>query len=312
MNILVTGGCGFIGSNFIHHLLAKDNVNLILNVDSMTYASDIKNIPSSDRLKNVIDDINNTETIKHLLHDNKITHVVHFAAESHVDNSIVNPNKFIVSNINGTFSLLEAARAVGVDRFHHVSTDEVYGSLGHTGKFIETTPYDPRSPYSASKASSDHLVRSYYHTYGLNITISNCSNNYGPRQHKEKLIPKTITKIIAGNKVPVYGAGTNVRDWLYVQDHCEAIWQIISQGISGETYNIGGDCEMSNINIIATLCKMLNVEFDNVVEYVQDRKGHDFRYAIDHSKITSSLGWTPTTALRVGLQKTIDFYLSAL
>lgn len=278
----------------------------------MTYASDIKNIPSSDRLKNVIDDINNTETIKHLLHDNKITHVVHFAAESHVDNSIVNPNKFIVSNINGTFSLLEAARAVGVDRFHHVSTDEVYGSLGHTGKFIETTPYDPRSPYSASKASSDHLVRSYYHTYGLNITISNCSNNYGPRQHKEKLIPKTITKIIAGNKVPVYGAGTNVRDWLYVQDHCEAIWQIISQGISGETYNIGGDCEMSNINIIATLCKMLNVEFDNVVEYVQDRKGHDFRYAIDHSKITSSLGWTPTTALRVGLQKTIDFYLSAL
>ena len=311
MRILVTGGCGFIGINFIHHVLKRPDVKHIINVDLMTYAANRDNIPFDTRVETIEDDINNTEHMKHLMISSDITHVVHFAAESHVDNSIASPGTFITSNINGTFSLLEAARAAGVQRFHHVSTDEVYGSLGTTGKFLEKTPYDPRSPYSASKASSDHLVRAFHHTYGMDVTISNCSNNYGPRQHREKLIPKTITNIIAGNKVPVYGTGENVRDWLYVDDHCEAIWQIITRGASGETYNIGGDCEMSNVEMVHVLCMLLGKNFDDVVEFVEDRKGHDFRYAIDHSKITAELGWTPrVTNIGEGLQKTIDFYTS--
>jgi dTDP-glucose 4,6-dehydratase len=309
MKILVTGGCGFIGSNFIHYALKQPDVKHIINVDLMTYAADLDNVPFDTRVETVADDINNTEHMKHLMHIYDVTHVVHFAAESHVDNSIASPGAFITSNINGTFSMLEAARSTGVHRFHHVSTDEVYGSLGTTGKFFETTPYDPRSPYSASKASSDHLVRAFHHTYGMNVTISNCSNNYGPRQHREKLIPKTITNILAGNKVPVYGTGENVRDWLYVDDHCEAIWQIITRGASGATYNIGGDCEMSNVEMVHVLCMLLGKNFDDVVRFVEDRKGHDFRYAIDHSKITQELGWTPNvTNIGEGLQKTIDFY----
>ena len=311
MKILVTGGCGFIGSNFIHHMLKKPEVDHIINVDLMTYAADQDNVPFDTRVETIKDDINNTEHMKYLMCAHDVTHIVHFAAESHVDNSITSPGAFITSNINGTFAMLEAARAVGVQRFHHVSTDEVYGSLGTTGKFLETTPYDPRSPYSASKASSDHLVRAFHHTYGMDVTISNCSNNYGPRQHREKLIPKTITNIIAGNKVPVYGTGENVRDWLYVDDHCEAIWQIITQGASGATYNIGGDCEMSNVEMVHVLCMLLGKNFDDVVKFVEDRKGHDFRYAIDHSKITAELGWTPSvTNISEGLQKTIDFYTS--
>lgn len=311
MKILVTGGCGFIGSNFIHYVLKKPQVQHIVNVDLMTYAACRDNIPFDVRIETVEDDINNTQLMKHLMISGDITHVVHFAAESHVDNSIASPGAFITSNINGTFSLLEAARAAGVQRFHHVSTDEVYGSLGETGKFLETTPYDPRSPYSASKASSDHLVRAFHHTYGMNATISNCSNNYGPRQHREKLIPKTISNILLNKKVPVYGTGQNVRDWLFVDDHCEAIWQIITQGVAGETYNIGGDCEMSNVDMVHNLCMLLGKNFDDVVEFVEDRKGHDFRYAIDHSKITQQLGWTPsTTNISKGLQKTIDFYTS--
>lgn len=309
MKILVTGGCGFIGSNFIHHVLKKPEVKHIINVDLMTYAACKDNVPFDTRVETIEDDINNTEHMKHLMHSGDVTHVVHFAAESHVDNSIASPGAFITSNINGTFSLLEAAKASGVSRFHHVSTDEVYGSLGTSGKFLEATPYDPRSPYSASKASSDHLVRAFHHTYGMNTTISNCSNNYGPRQHREKLIPKTITNILSDKKVPVYGTGANVRDWLFVDDHCEAIWQIITRGASGETYNIGGDCEMSNVEMVHVLCMLLGRNFDDVVEFVEDRKGHDFRYAIDHSKITQELGWTPgVTNISEGLQKTIDFY----
>lgn len=311
MKILVTGGCGFIGSNFIHHVLKKPEVKHIINVDSMTYAADQDNVPFDTRVETIEDDINNTEHMKYLMSSGDVTHVAHFAAESHVDNSIKSPGAFITSNINGTFSMLEAARSVGVQRFHHVSTDEVYGSLGTTGKFLETTPYDPRSPYSASKASSDHLVRAFHHTYGMDVTISNCSNNYGPRQHREKLIPKTITNILSDKKVPVYGTGENVRDWLFVDDHCAAIWQIITRGTSGSTYNIGGDCEMSNVEMVHVLCMLLGKNFDDVVEFVEDRKGHDFRYAIDHSKITQELGWVPiVTNISEGLQKTIDYYAS--
>lgn len=309
MKILVTGGCGFIGSNFIHLALKKSETTHIINVDSMTYAANKDNIPADDRLTTVVADINNTGAMKQLMQDGDITHVVHFAAESHVDNSIASPGAFITSNINGTFSLLEAARATTVQRFHHVSTDEVYGSLGIEGKFLETTPYDPRSPYSASKASSDHLVRAYHHTYGVDVTISNCSNNYGPRQHREKLIPKTITNIINNKRVPVYGSGTNIRDWLFVDDHCEAIWTILTNGTSGSTYNIGGDCEMSNVEMVGVLCELLGKNFNDVVEFVEDRKGHDFRYAIDHTKITTELGWLPrVTNIKEGLQKTIDYY----
>lgn len=308
MKILVTGGYGFIGSNFIHMALDQPQVDQIVNVDSMTYAANQSNVPLHVKLCNVICDINDTEMMHDVMED--CTHVVHFAADSHVDNSIATPGRFIRNNINGTHALLDVARKHNIKRFHHVSTDEVYGSLGSTGKFTETTPYDPRSPYSASKASSDHLVRAYFHTYGLPVTISNCSNNYGPRQHREKLIPKAITNILAGKRVPVYGNGSNVRDWLYVDDHCKAIWTILLHGADGETYNVGGDCELSNVDVIKLLCDMLNVAFEDVVEFVQDRQGHDFRYAIDHTKITQTLGWSPATNIADGMQRTIDFYRS--
>jgi dTDP-glucose 4,6-dehydratase len=306
MKILVTGGLGFIGSNFIHMLLENPKVEKIVNVDSQTYAANINNVPINSKLCNVKYDINDFYTIKELM--TECPYVVHFAADSHVDNSIASPSSFIKNNINGTYSLLEAARQSNIKRFHHVSTDEVYGSLGETGKFLETTAYDPRSPYSASKASSDHLVRAYYHTYGLPVTISNCSNNYGPRQHPEKLIPKTIINILSNKKVPVYGNGKNIRDWLYVDDHCDAVWKILMNGKVGETYNVGGDCEMTNIQIVSLLCDMIGVSFDKAVEFVEDRKGHDFRYAIDHSKITKELDWNPTTKIIQGMQNTINFY----
>lgn len=309
MKILVTGGFGFIGSNFIHTIIDLNEVEQIINVDNKTYAANINNVPKHKKICNVICDINDFEMINDLMED--CTHVVHFAADSHVDNSIIDPSSFIKNNINGTYSLLEVARKNNI-RFHHVSTDEVYGSLGDTGKFLETTPYDPRSPYSASKASSDHLVRAYHHTYGLPITISNCSNNYGPRQHKEKLIPKAITNILNGNKIPVYGNGKNIRDWLYVDDHCHAVWKILNEGSIGQTYNIGGDCEKTNIQIVTSLCSLMGVNFDDVVEFVEDRKGHDFRYAIDHTKITNELKWTPTTNFEEGLKNTINFYKNKL
>lgn len=308
MRILVTGGYGFIGSNFIHHVLNKD-VELIVNIDKATYAANTSNVPISSKLINIQADINDKLVVAATLEKHQITHIVHFAAESHVDNSIAAPTTFVDTNVVGTLTLLEAARRCKtIQRFHHVSTDEVYGSLGVDGFFTETTPYDPRSPYSASKASSDHLVRAYHHTYDLPITISNCSNNYGPRQHVEKLIPKAITNILTGKKIPIYGQGVNVRDWLYVDDHCDAIWTIITSDVQGETYNVGGDCEMKNIDIIRWICDQMNVTFENVIEYIGDRPGHDFRYAIDHSKITQQLGWTPSHTLDQGIKQTINFY----
>lgn len=312
MRILATGGYGFIGSNFIRHALSK-NVDQIINVDSATYAANRLNVPADDRLHNIEIDINETDIIGPLMHSHGITHVVHFAAESHVDNSIASPGAFIKTNINGTFSLLEAAKSCEtLVKFHHVSTDEVYGSLGDEGKFHEYTAYDPRSPYSASKASSDHLVRAYHHTYGLPVTISNCSNNYGPRQHVEKLIPKTISNIIQGKKVPVYGLGNNIRDWLYVDDHCEAIWSIITSNVIGETFNVGGDCEMTNIDIVSNICAVMGVDVGSVIEFVADRLGHDFRYAIDHSKLTQQLDWSPQHTFADGIKKTIDYYTKQL
>lgn len=310
MNILVTGGYGFIGSNFINFIAKKDEVKQILNIDSMTYAANKNNvIDNSKIIPTSPADIRETTLISKLLDEQQITHIVHFAAESHVDNSINGPETFINTNINGTFSLLEAAKQYGkLERFHHVSTDEVYGSLGPIGFFKETTPYNPRSPYSASKAASDHLVNAYHHTYGLNTTISNCSNNYGPNQHTEKLIPKIITNLNQNKKIPIYGTGQNVRDWLYVEDHCEAIWKILLKGKSGDTYNVGGDCEMNNLQIAKVICKLLGKDHEEYVEFVEDRKGHDFRYAIDFSKINNELGWVPKTSFETGLKKTIDFY----
>lgn len=314
MRILVTGGYGFIGSNFINKVIQNPEVELVINVDCCTYAGNKDNIciePNlGDKLRNVqIDITDTTDLVKDLLELYKITHLVHFAAESHVDNSIANPDKFIKTNINGTFCLLEASRQYGkLERFHHISTDEVFGSLTDVGFFTETTPYSPRSPYSASKAASDHLVNSYYHTYKLPITMSNCSNNYGERQHEEKLIPKIIKNIQQGKKVPIYGNGKNIRDWLYVGDHCDAIWEILKKGRTGESYNIGGDCERNNIQILQTICCLMDRKFEDTVEYVEDRKGHDYRYAIDFSKIKAELNWTPKINFIEGLMKTIEFY----
>jgi dTDP-glucose 4,6-dehydratase len=313
MKILVTGGYGFIGSNFINRIIDNTEVESIVNVDSCTYASNEDNLNIENilnyKLTNVKTDINDTHLIGSLLYVNNITHIVHFAAESHVDNSITNPDKFIKTNINGTFSLLEASRKYGeLERFHHISTDEVFGSLTDIGYFTETTPYSPRSPYSASKAASDHLVNSYHHTYKLPITMSNCSNNYGPRQHEEKLIPKIIKNIREGKKVPIYGNGKNIRDWLYVDDHCDGIFEILKNGRNGESYNIGGDCERDNIQILQTICCLMDVKLGDVIEYVEDRKGHDYRYAIDFSKIKNELNWTPKTNFIDGLIKTIEFY----
>jgi len=313
MKILVTGGYGFIGSNFINKIINIPEVKIVVNVDSCTYAGNKDNLNIDNilnyKLINVETDINDTHLIESLLYLNKITHVVHFAAESHVDNSIANPDKFIKTNINGTFSLLEASRKYGkLERFHHISTDEVFGSLTDIGYFTETTPYSPRSPYSASKAASDHLVNSYHHTYKLPITMSNCSNNYGPRQHEEKLIPKIIKNIREGKKVPIYGNGQNIRDWLYVDDHCDGIWEILKNGKDGESYNIGGDCERNNLQILQTICCLMDVKVGDVIEYVEDRKGHDYRYAIDFSKIKNELNWTPKTNFIDGLMKTIEFY----
>ena len=309
MNVLVTGGYGFIGSNFINLLLNKKEVSKIINIDCMTYAADINNIPIC-KVENHMIDIIECDVMYELLTNNNITHVIHFAAESHVDNSISSPNKFITTNINGTFSLLEASRKYRkLKRFHHISTDEVYGSLGDEGYFTETTPYSPRSPYSASKAASDHLVNAYHHTYKLPITISNCSNNYGPNQNEEKLIPKIIKNIYSGKKVPIYGNGKNVRDWLYVSDHCEAIWDILTKGSNGETYNIGGDCERNNIEILDLICIEMGADINDFIEYVEDRKGHDFRYAIDFAKINSLLGWSPKVSFNEGIKKTIDYYI---
>ena len=328
MQILVTGGSGFIGSNFIHYLFNLNDFNgSVINVDKLTYAGNPEN------LKEVSDKHNNTryffekvdicdfEKLEEVFKKYNPDIIVHFAAESHVDRSILGPKEFVNTNITGTFNLLELARKYWNDfqnkLFQHVSTDEVYGSLTEDEeKFKETTPYDPHSPYSASKAASDHLVKSYFHTYGLPITISNCTNNYGPYQFPEKLIPLMISNIIEEKPLPVYGKGQNIRDWLYVEDHCRAIWKVIHNGKRGETYNIGGDNEIRNIDIVNILCeKMAEIKnkekdyYKKLITFVKDRPGHDFRYAIEMNKIKTELNFHPTVTFEEGILKTINWYL---
>ena len=312
MRLLVTGGAGFIGSNFVKYVLDnQDSIESLLNVDCLTYASNEKNceeFKSNPKYSFRHLDITRGPQVNDAFRRYSPTHVVHFAAESHVDNSIKNPSIFLETNVMGTSNLLRAALQYKVGRFHHISTDEVYGSLGDKGKFKETTPYAPKNPYSASKAASDHLVRAFGHTFGLPYTISNCSNNYGPNQHKEKFIPTILRNLVAGNKIPVYGQGTNVRDWIYVEDHCSAVWKILKEGKEGETYNVGSNCEKTNLEVIEAICEVMNLEPSSCIEFVKDRAGHDFRYAINASKIRSKLSWKPLHTFRKGLVKTISHY----
>ena len=323
-NLLVTGGCGFIGSNFIRFLLErKDFQGRIINLDALTYAGNPENLsgvaeahPGRYVFKKA--DICDAAMVKAVFTEYAVDAVCHFAAESHVDRSIKRPDSFIMTNIVGTFNLLEIARSrmETFKIFHHISTDEVYGSLGPEGLFTEETSYKPNSPYSASKASSDHLVRAYHETYGLPTTLSNCSNNYGPYQFPEKLIPLVILNALEGKPLPVYGDGKNVRDWLYVADHCEAIWTIMTQGLRGDTYNIGGNWEMENIVIVEMICDILDEKFPSaegrrrrdLITFVKDRPGHDRRYAIDFTKLKNALGWQPRESFASGLRKTIDWY----
>lgn len=320
MNIIVTGGLGFIGSNFIKYIINKKEVHSIINIDTTSKYHGAANLNNAKSFQNnikykfedfwleILDTPIEIKRFKNLLKENNITHIIHFAAESHVDNSISDPRRFIQSNILGTFNLLEIIRDFPDLRFHHISTDEVYGTLGEEGKFTETTPYAPNSPYSASKASSDMLVRAYHHTFKSLITISNCSNNYGPNQHNEKFIPVVINSILNNKKIPVYGNGKNIRDWIFVYDHCEAVWSILNNGKIGETYNVGGNCEKTNLEIINDICEVLNINPQDHISFVEDRKGHDFRYAIDNNKINKELNWYPITSFKDGLKQTIEFY----
>jgi dTDP-glucose 4,6-dehydratase len=317
--ILITGGAGFIGSHVVEHFVVNYPEYRIINIDSLTYASDMSNINHLDTKRNYEfykGDIRDTIFIKRLFETEKINGVIHLAAESHVDNSIENPMEFVDTNIIGTVNLLNECIKHNIDRFYHVSTDEVYGELGlDDDPFLETTPYDPKSPYSASKASSDHFVRAYGNTYKLPFVISNCSNNYGPHQHKEKLIPTVINKILNNEDIPIYGKGDNIRDWLYVKDHAQAIDVVYHLGLDGNTYNIGGNTEMTNIDIVKEICGQIEnkrSEYNNVeklITFVKDRAGHDFRYAIDCHKITNKLGWVPQTDFHTGISKTIDWYI---
>ena len=323
-NILITGGAGFIGSHLVKRFVHNYPDYNIYNIDNLTYAGSLKNVKEIENKKNYFFlklDINNHKEILKLFKDKKISDVIHLAAESHVDRSIESSFEFAKTNVLGTLSLLEACKkswnlTSQNNFFYHISTDEVYGSLGLEGSFNEKTKYDPNSPYSASKASSDHFVRAYNKTYGLPILISNCSNNYGPFQHNEKLIPNIINSLLKGRKIPIYGDGKNIRDWLFVDDHCDAIELIFTKGKNGETYNIGGDFEISNIDLAYTIIKIFDkkksypVGFSNKqIEFVNDRPGHDFRYSIDFSKIKNSLGWKPKTNFEEGILKTINYYL---
>ncbi|MGB1039324.1 MAG: dTDP-glucose 4,6-dehydratase [Flavobacteriales bacterium] len=322
--ILITGGAGFIGSHVVRLFVNSYPDYQIVNLDKLTYAGNLENLRDIENKSNysfVKGDIVDEEFINDLFKNNKFDGVVHLAAESHVDRSISNPTEFIKTNVMGTINLLNAAKASwGNDFdnkvFYHISTDEVYGSLGDEGFFVENTPYDPRSPYSSSKASSDHLVRAYFHTYGLPIKISNCSNNYGSHHFPEKLIPLMINNIQQNKPLPVYGAGLNVRDWLWVNDHARAIDVIFHKGIVGETYNIGGNNEWTNIDLVKLLCSIMDKklgrtegESEKLITYVTDRAGHDMRYAIDASKIKRELGWEPSITFEEGLDKTVDWYL---
>jgi len=309
MNLLVTGGAGFIGSNFIHYILENYPQDKVINFDALTYAGNLENLKEVSNQSNyqfVHGDIMDTLLLEKIIPD--IDVIVHFAAESHVDRSILDSDAFVRTNVNGTLNLLEVAKNNGNKRFHHISTDEVFGSLNlGDPAFNESTPYDPKSPYSASKASSDHLVRSYCHTHKLPITISNCSNNYGPYQFPEKLIPFFITKLMAGEKVPVYGKGDNIRDWLHVKDHCVAIDKIIREGKIGETYCIGGNAEKTNLEITHKILELMGFD-EKQIEYVDDRKGHDQRYAVDFSKIKKELGWEHQISFEEGMQETVKWY----
>jgi dTDP-glucose 4,6-dehydratase len=329
--ILVTGGAGFIGSNFVPYFLSKYSDYRLINIDLLTYAGDIENLKEVEhdsRYHFIKGDICDRNVLEKIFNDYKIHDVIHFAAESHVDNSITGPGEFIRTNVNGTFTLIDVARKAWMkkpfhfkeenknSRFHHISTDEVYGSLGDSGLFTESTPYAPNSPYSASKASSDMIVRSYHHTYGMNVVTTNCSNNYGPKQHNEKLIPTIIRKALSKEPIPVYGQGINIRDWLYVLDHCKGIDLVFHKGKSGETYNIGGRNERQNLLIVNQICQILDQKkplrsgsYTQFITFVQDRPGHDLRYAIDASKIETELGWKADENFETGIVKTVDWYL---
>lgn len=311
MKLLITGGAGFIGSNFIHYWLRHHPKDLIVNLDKLTYAGNLENLHKVQRNKNysfIKGDICDRKIVKQSMKG--VDLVVHFAAESHVDRSIISPEVFVKSNIVGTRTLLDCALEVGIERFHHISTDEVYGTLelDSDEKFDEQTSYNPRSPYAASKAASDHLVRAYHITYGLPITISNCSNNYGPYQFPEKLIPLTITNILEEKKVPIYGFGNQIRDWLYVEDHCRAIEIVLKKGKEGETYCIGAqNNEISNLEVVKKIIKLLNSD-ESIIKFVSDRPGHDVRYAMDWKKIKNELGWKPQYKFDLWLAKTVDWY----
>ncbi len=325
MNLLVTGGAGFIGSNLIARVLGEAGVSKLVNLDCLTYAghpANLKGFEGNPRYVFEKVDLRDKAEVLRVVKQHGITHVMHLAAESHVDRSISGPGDFIHTNIVGTFHLLEACRdawggAYEGKRFHHVSTDEVYGSLGAEGYFTEETPYAPNSPYSASKASSDLLVRAYHHTYGLPVVTTNCSNNYGPNQFPEKLIPVVIQNVLGRKAIPVYGDGLNVRDWLYVGDHAEALWQVLGRGRLGETYNIGGHNEWANIRIVELICDLvdemkpeLGGNSRGLITYVKDRPGHDRRYAIDASKIQKELGWVPAHTFETGIRETVRWYLT--
>lgn len=328
--VLVTGGAGFIGSNYVSYVMDAFNDEIMV-LDKLTYAGNLDNlrpVKGRSNFRFVKGDICDETLVAKLFSEHQFDHVVHFAAESHVDNSITGPGAFIDTNIVGTFNLLQAAYTSWMEgpnkikegfenaRFLHISTDEVYGTLGETGLFTENTPYAPNSPYSASKASSDFIVRSYFHTYGMPVVTTNCSNNYGPNQHKEKLIPTIIRKALAGAPIPIYGDGQNIRDWLYVDDHCRGIKLVLDDGILGETYNIGGRNERTNLYIANTICKLLDElqpkdsSFKDQISFVTDRPGHDFRYAIDADKIENNLGWKAHENFESGILKTVKWYLA--
>ena len=327
-NILVTGAAGFIGSNYVRMMLSRYNDVKIVSYDKLTYAGSMDNLVNLDNQQNhtfVTGDICDELLVADTLRKYNIDTIVHFAAESHVDNSIANPKVFLETNVIGTFNLLDCAKKYWLDelgldetncKFHHVSTDEVYGTLGKDDSpFTEDKAYEPNSPYSASKAGSDHIARAYFHTYKLPVTISNCSNNYGPYQHTEKLIPVVIKSCIEQKSIPVYGDGSNIRDWLYVENHCDAIQCVIEKGVLGEVYNIGGINEIDNLTLIHTICKLMDgykpeyAPHKDLISFVEDRKGHDWRYAIDNSKIQNELGWKPSQDFERMFKQTIEFYL---